>query len=359
MSLAFDRSDSLDRAVAVLRAGVLTRDLCRRGGRGEVAAVFERSFSLRSGEDFICIGESAIGNGPTTVIVGARVAELGLRQGQRAFIRNELIEVGDLLLDFANCETWRAPAWPKVPSHAALRGTCAALAHRAAAGSPTDSLARAVFAVDDTPLARIARPRVAKFQTWISGALSTAHSLSDETVGEPLAPSLPPRAKRAAGRVASVASRVGGPSSYAQPACAEHKRPPPLTPPRHSLREGEEGNLGACASGLIGLGPGLTPSGDDFLMGALAALDALGQTNMHTALGRAVVAAAGRTSPLSASLLHAAAAGHVGEYLHKTMAALVRGDPNAGIETAGRIGHTSGWDALAGAVVTARNLYRG
>src|SRR5205807_6030492 len=62
----------------------------------------------------------------------------------------------DLLLDFANCETWRAPAWPKVPSHAALRGTCAALARRAAAESPTDSLARAVFAVDDTP--RISRP---------------------------------------------------------------------------------------------------------------------------------------------------------------------------------------------------------
>ena len=50
---------------------------------------------------------------------------------------------------------------------------------------------------------------VAKFQTWISGALSTAHSLSDEAVGESLAPSLPPRAKRAAGRVASEASRVG------------------------------------------------------------------------------------------------------------------------------------------------------
>jgi len=26
------------------------------------------------------------------------------------------------------------------------------------------------------------------------------------------------------------------------PACAEHKRPPPLTPPRHSLREWGEGN---------------------------------------------------------------------------------------------------------------------
>jgi hypothetical protein len=65
MSLAFDRS-ALDGAVAVLRAGVVARDFCRRGGDAEVAAVFERSFYLRSGKEFICIGEPAVGNGPTT-----------------------------------------------------------------------------------------------------------------------------------------------------------------------------------------------------------------------------------------------------------------------------------------------------
>jgi hypothetical protein len=114
-----------------------------------------------------------------------------------------------------------------------------------------------------------------------------------------------------------------------------------------------------AVSDLVGLGPGLTPSGDDFLIGALAALSAVGQTNMRAALGRAVVAAAGRTSPLSASLLRAAAAGHVGENLHAMVAAIITGDADGAIDAATRIGHTSGWDALAGAVVTARNLYRG
>ena len=109
--------------------------------------------------------------------------------------------------------------------------------------------------------------------------------------------------------------------------------------------------------GLIGLGPGLTPSGDDFLIGALAALDALVQTKTHTTLGRAIVAAAlARTSPLSASFLRAAAAGHVGENLYAMIAALIGGDADAAIAAAERIGHTSGWDTLAGAVVTARNL---
>ena len=107
---------------------------------------------------------------------------------------------------------------------------------------------------------------------------------------------------------------------------------------------------------LIGLGYGLTPSGDDFLVGALAMLDALEQTNMHAALGGAVVAAAGRTSPLSASFLRAAAAGYVGENLHTMIAAILTGDADAALAAATRIGHTSGWDALAGAVATARPL---
>jgi len=159
--------------------------------------------------------------------------------------------------------------------------------------------------------------------------------------------------------VASEASRVGGFSLFAHSAGAAHKRPPPLTPPRHSLREWGEGNFEPCASfvaSLIGLGPGLTPSGDDFLVGALAALDALDQTNMHAALGRAIDAAAGRTSPLSASFVRAAAAGQVGEDLHAIVAALIGGNAHAAIAAAERIGHASGWDALTGAVVTMRNL---
>jgi hypothetical protein len=106
---------------------------------------------------------------------------------------------------------------------------------------------------------------------------------------------------------------------------------------------------------LVGLGPGLTPSGDDFLIGALAMLDALERTNIHAALGSAVIAAADRTSPLSASFLRAAAAGHVGENLHTMVAAVLTGNADAAVAAAARIGHTSGWDALAGAIVTVRS----
>jgi hypothetical protein len=325
--------------VPVVRAGVLAREIFRRGGQGEIAAVFDRSFYLRRGDDFICIGEPAIGNGPTTLIVAARVAELRLRQGQRAFISSGGVAIGDLRFELAACQTWRAPPWPKLPSPAALHAICALIA-RAATEGPRDSLAHALFAAADTPLARLARPRVARFEAWLSERSSVSSSSAKADVGW---------AKRRR-RVPTMNDRGGhGASAFALRASADLK-------PAVARAAGEGGSRLSPPYGLVGLGPGLTPAGDDFLIGALAALDAIGQTNMHDALGRAVVAAAGRTSPLSASLLRAAAAGHVGENLHVMVAALVAGDADAAVAAAGRIGHTSGWDALAGAVETMRAL---
>jgi hypothetical protein len=253
---------------------------------------------LRVGDDFICIGEPAIGNGPTTLIIAARVAELGLRQRQRAFISNSGITVGDALFDLRNCATWRAPPWPI--ASAALPATCAEIAQRAAVESPADSLARVAFKDSQTSScpAKAGHPVTTGPNIWSRGLGLLDRPLSRAMTSERL------------------------------------------------------------VHNLIGLGYGLTPSGDDFLVGALAALDALKQTNMHAALGRAVSAAADRTSPLSASFLRAAAAGQVGENLYTMIAALLTGDADAALAAAARIGHTSGWDTLAGAVVTARNRYR-
>jgi hypothetical protein len=319
MSLAFDCGADVDPSVAVKRAGVVARAVCRRGGRGEVAAVFERSLYLRLGDDFICIGDPTIGNGPTTLIIAARVAELGLQRGQSAFIGNARIAVGDVLLDLSNCETWRPPPWPI--ACATLPGTCAEIAQRAVE-SPADSLVRAAFGIGDTPLARRARPRIAKFASWLSPPPSSSSATADDPVN------------------AALSTELRGQCLLDAPLSRGTTR-------------GEM--LAQAVRNLIGLGYGLTPSGDDFLIGALAMLDALQQTNIHAALGRAVVAAADRTSPLSASFLRAAAAGHVGENLHRMIAAIMTGEADAAVAAATHIGHTSGWDTLAGAVVTARS----
>lgn len=109
---------------------------------------------------------------------------------------------------------------------------------------------------------------------------------------------------------------------------------------------------------LLGLGPGLTPSGDDVLCGVLLALDAIGARPAAARLAAAISEAVGTaTTPLSAAFLAAAAEGQGAEALHRFIAAAIAADLDALPETIvdlGRIGHTSGWDAMAGAVLVLR-----
>ena len=106
------------------------------------------------------------------------------------------------------------------------------------------------------------------------------------------------------------------------------------------------------AETLVGLGPGLTPSGDDYLGGMLIALRLLERGAQADALWRWLEPRlASRTSAISAAHLAAAAAGEGHEALHEALA----GDPGR----LGSVGHCSGWDALAGAgAVLGGNLRR-
>ena len=281
--------------VPILRAGVLAREFCRRHARAQVEAVFERSFYLRSGDEFVCVGEPDIRNGPLTLIGRlGHLPDLGLQPRQSAEVSDRHIVIGDSIrLTLDQSETWRPPSWPARPSPLRLIDTCAALERRAATDAPDEGLARHLCGVGETPLARIARPRVAGFERWLSGVLD----------------------KQAQG-VAS-ADAVGG---------------------------------------LIGLGPGLTPSGDDFLVGALALLDCIGERDAHAALARAIIAALpGSTSALSACFLKAAAAAHVGEALHRAVSSVIAGDVGAAIAAIEAIGHSSGWDMMAGVMTALRS----
>ncbi len=112
----------------------------------------------------------------------------------------------------------------------------------------------------------------------------------------------------------------------------------------------EADGLPAAAVSLAGLGNGLTPAGDDFLLGAMLAIW-LRSTRAAAICGPLARAAARRTSSLSASLLHQAAAGHCGADWHAFLQG-VAGDDDVTLErsTAALLahGHTSGGDALAG-----------
>ncbi|MBB3726626.1 DUF2877 domain-containing protein [Nonomuraea dietziae] len=144
--------------------------------------------------------------------------------------------------------------------------------------------------------------------------------------------------------------------------------------PQTTRRPGLEGNAAitllasGCAAGsllravtaaeqLVGLGPGLTPSGDDVLAGLLVALRHLGSAAkveravwLADWLAAAVTFDAGtRTTPISATLLHCAARGEASP----EVSAVLRGiTGQQALEPALRrllqLGHTSGADLAQG-----------
>jgi hypothetical protein len=102
---------------------------------------------------------------------------------------------------------------------------------------------------------------------------------------------------------------------------------------------------------LLGLGPGLTPSGDDYLGGVMVALRACGRGGQADALWRWLEPRLERgTSALSGAHLAAAAAGEAHEALHECLQALSVKETEWSeiLERVDRVGHCSGWDGLAG-----------
>jgi hypothetical protein len=122
-----------------------------------------------------------------------------------------------------------------------------------------------------------------------------------------------------------------------------------------ALKDWISGNGGgmppeACVI-LVGLGPGLTPSGDDLVGGVLIALRSLGQHDAADRLAVWILRLADRTNTISQAHLTAATAGEGSAALHAALSALATGDDQAlarAVDALAAIGHVSGWDALAG-----------
>jgi hypothetical protein len=107
---------------------------------------------------------------------------------------------------------------------------------------------------------------------------------------------------------------------------------------------------------LVGLGPGLTPSGDDFLCGVLFTLHRLGHPGIAERLWT-------RVRPLSKDAANAISFGHLAVAaagggsapIDDLLAALLAGESGALrrlLDVVGTIGHTSGWDCVAGVLTT-------
>ncbi|MGH2629129.1 MAG: DUF2877 domain-containing protein, partial [Actinomycetota bacterium] len=110
-----------------------------------------------------------------------------------------------------------------------------------------------------------------------------------------------------------------------------------------------EGRVEEAARVLVGVGPGLTPSGDDALAGAVLALRAAIGPDAEPLTRRA--ADAGETGEISRSFLRWAARGQALASAHDLLLAAAGGDGQGTARAArrlGMVGETSGADFLLG-----------
>ena len=115
-----------------------------------------------------------------------------------------------------------------------------------------------------------------------------------------------------------------------------------------------------AAKSLLGAGPGLTPAGDDYVGGAFFARTVLARAGAadgpawRAAAADVLDAARRATHPISAALLADLLAGEAWAPLHDLVEAWSTAAPLGEVVAAAKrlvaIGHSSGWDILAGVV---------
>jgi hypothetical protein len=278
-------------------------DLARGSADGRVLAAFERSVYLEVDGRIIAALWPRVGRGPFAISLGDAVPFGAIPAGAGVRLDAGRLQVGGITIVLAG-----APLWD--PSLAA----CGA---RGALRSPLEMK---------------------------SGRQVVADALERMAPAESIAGILAPRA-----------SRSGGPHAHLLAALERG-----LEAIKAYVDGRGEANAAAdaIAAEIAGRGPGLTPSGDDLLVGilhAVAVWPSLAGRHGPAAL-RALLhgASAPRTTRISRAYLEAAARGWATEPWHALVRAVTAGG-DAGDDTrceavreVVRVGETSGADALTG-----------
>ena len=282
-----------------ISAGAYALQRLRACSRGSVVAKFEHSLYVRfeSGA-YVCVGAQPIGQGPLNILLTR--AQWSLAGAGPLEERIEACDGALLFADRVRVQLTRATHWQprqtRMQREDALKHLPSLLA-RGEHNAPEAGLSRLAFAqdADENPLLAFARPAWDALEVWLA---------------------------------------------------------------RSTVLPGEKCTPAPETSRLIGLGPGLTPSGDDVFCGVLIALETLGFEQPAEVLWRWLQPQLEqRTSALSAAHMRAAAAGHGHEALHHVLECLPQDVAalDQALRALSRIGHSSGWDALAGVVLVCRN----
>lgn len=127
---------------------------------------------------------------------------------------------------------------------------------------------------------------------------------------------------------------------------------------RHATQQ-YQSNISAV-EGLIGLGSGLTPSGDDLLVGYLAGLWCTAQARSErmqyiSSFGETIISLSSKTNDISRTYLYHAAQGQVSSRLANLAEAISQGMNHERLskiaEASFKVGHTSGMDAVTGLLI--------
>lgn len=167
-------------------------------------------------------------------------------------------------------------------------------------------------------------------------------------------------------RLRALPATVRALASHAEAKPADGPFEPALAVALERFRAG--GEIRGLAA-LVGLGEGLTPSGDDVIVGALAGLDAALEASGEAAALRQRLCAeleqgTSRTTRLAAQMLDAAAAGFYAEPVLGLLQTLALPKPGAkalerAVAALLAVGHRSGADTLSGIVAALERLARG
>lgn len=285
-----------------LTMGQISANMVRGPAEASVEAVFRSTFYLQSGGQIMCIGHEDMEPGPLNCITSAPATidwrASGLQCAAKARISSNAIRVGNTFrFSLANSQVWE-PGRRGPPDHVELRQGVAAYRRAISKRDHLEGFGRFLIPgyqpepCDHVGL-RAEGPLFASGQ-WLTKAFRTSDF---EPVDEP-----------------------------------------------------------GWVEKLSGLGPGLTPSGDDFIGGMMIALHSLDKNNLSKVLWLIVKKHAGlHCNPISLAHLSAASNGLGSAAIHRALAVISKGCINGidtSIEDVSKIGHSSGWDIMTGIILT-------
>ncbi|KXA93683.1 hypothetical protein AKJ38_01825 [candidate division MSBL1 archaeon SCGC-AAA259I14] len=295
----------MERRINAISIGSPISDVLKEEARGRVHSVFDRTFNLLIDDRLVGIARKDVYPGPSNVIVDVPPTEdmpaLGVEKDMKTHVNDNLLSVGRILeFSLNDAKFWRPKT--RVENHVDLEilGKNLELAKRLlSAKAGEEGLEQLSLYIDEI-----------------------RHG--NEPYGE----------------LNKVTGKAG----------------PRLTDLVRSIKSSDLIGIGRNAEKLIGLGPGLTPSGDDLLTGLMIALRWMagsvnGNFEIVRKINETIIDAADSTTLISEQQLIHASRGETNALIQELIEAIFIGsstDVEVGVERVSKIGETSGADIMVG-----------